>query len=58
MYVNLFYTAVLVVLIPPRNMFKMFTQIQGLENITFFQSWYWYLAITIEASLFDLYRWG
>ena len=26
MYLNLFYTAVLVVLIPPQNMFKMFPQ--------------------------------
>ena len=30
-YINLFYTSVLVVLIPPQNMFKMFPQISGLE---------------------------
>ena len=35
MYPNLFYTAILVVLIPPQNMFKMFPYISGLENITF-----------------------
>ena len=35
MYFNLFFTAILAVLIPPQNMFKMFPQISVLENIAF-----------------------
>ena len=37
-YLNLFYTVILVVLIPPKNMFKMFPHISGLENIYFIKS--------------------
>ena len=47
----------LVVLIPPQNMFKMFPQISGLENITFFKRRYGNLAITIKAGLFNIYQW-
>ena len=57
MYLNLFYTAVLVVLIPPQNVFKMFPHISGLENIAFVKSWYWDLSITIESISFNLDRW-
>ena len=39
MYLNLFYTANLVILIPPQNMFKMFTYISGLENIAFSEAY-------------------
>ena len=53
-YLSLFYTEILVVLIPPQNMFKMFPQISGLENIAFVKGWWWYTAITIEAILFNL----
>ena len=54
MYLSLFFTAVLVVLIPPQNMFKIFPQISGLENVAFAKGWYWNLAIAIEDILFNL----
>ena len=57
MDLSLFYTELLVVLIPPQNMFEIFPQISGLENIAFVKGWYWYLAIAIEAILFNLDRW-
>ena len=57
MYHNLFYTAVLVVLIPPQNMSKIFPQILGLENIAFVKGCYWDLGITIEDPLFNLDQW-
>ena len=57
MYLNVCYTEVLVVWIPPQNMFKMFPHISGLENIAFVKDWYWYTSITIEAILFNLYQW-
>ena len=56
-YLNLFYTEILVVLIPPQNMFKMFPLISGLENIVIVKGWYWHILITIKAILFNLDRW-
>ena len=38
------------VLIPPQNMFKMFPQIPGLENIAFVKGYYWDLEINIEDT--------
>ena len=57
MYINLFYTKVLVVLIPPQNMFKMFPHILGLENIVLSKAYIGILQINIEAILFNLDRW-
>ena len=57
MYINLFYTSILVVLIPPQNMFKMFPHISGLENIAFVKGWYGDIATTIEAIIFNLDWW-
>ena len=43
----------LVVLIPLQNMFKIFPQISGLENIAFIKGQYRDLAITIETAIFN-----
>ena len=56
-YLHLFYTEILVVLIPIQNMFKMFPHISVLENIAFVKGQYWDLSIAIEAILFNLDRW-
>ena len=59
MYINSSYTATLVVLIPPQNMFKMFPQISGLENIALFSKAYiGIFQVTIETILFNLDCWG
>ena len=57
MYLSLFYTSIMVVIIPPQNMFKIFPQISGLKNIAFFKGCYWDLAIIIESIRFNLDRW-
>ena len=50
LYINL------VVLIPPQNIFKLFPQIIGLENIVFVKGRYGDLEITIKTVLFNLDR--
>ena len=57
MYINFFNAAVLAVLIPPQNVFKMFPQILGLENIAVSKDDIGILQITIGSILFNLEWW-
>ena len=57
MYIDFFNAAVLAVLIPPQNVFKMFPQILGLENIAVSKDDIGILQITIGSILFNLEWW-
>ena len=48
---------IIVVLIPLQNIFKMFPQISGLENISIVKLRYGDLAILIKDIMFNLHLW-
>ena len=56
-YINLFYTEILVDLIPPQICLRCFHIFQDYKISLLSKILYWDLKITIEDVLFNLYRW-